>query len=140
MKIGKFVKYHIKKIFQYCDTVEHDELCRLMDKKYSKSTFGINYPFCAEVNTIDKNESKRYWTDLYVVRGKKVRVSSQWVVSNTQQFKQYLIRLEISNQALLDEMTDSESEVLNEPRISARTNSRYRGNPIGKAQNRRLSR
>ncbi|MGB5686962.1 MAG: hypothetical protein WBM35_14220, partial [Candidatus Electrothrix sp.] len=102
MKIGQLVKSHIKKIFQYCDTVDHAELMKLMDKKYSKNTFGINYPFCTESTLIPNNESKRYWTDLYFVRGKKVRVSSQWVISHTQQFTEYLVTKGISDQAKLE--------------------------------------
>ncbi|RSD31749.1 HNH endonuclease [Vibrio pectenicida] len=135
MKIGQLVKSHIKKIFLYCDTVNHDELIKLMDKKYSKNTFGINYPFCTESTLIPKNESKRYWTDLYFVRGKKVRVSSQWVINHTQQFTRYLVTRGITDQEKLEDLMDSHYAPSDNPRISTRLNSRYRGNAIGNAQN-----
>jgi len=135
VKIGQLVKYHIKKIFQYCDTVDHDELKMLMDKKYSKSTFGINYPFCTESSLIPKKESKRYWTDLYFVRGKTVRVSSQWVITHTHQFKEYLVNKGISDQAKLEDLIYTDDETNHAPRTSTRVNSRYRGNAIGNAQN-----
>jgi len=50
MTIGELVRAHIKKIFHYCDTVDHEELARLMDEAYSKKKFGIYYPFCTEVS------------------------------------------------------------------------------------------
>ncbi|MBE1302020.1 MAG: HNH endonuclease [Alteromonadaceae bacterium] len=135
MKIGKLVKTHIKKIFQYCDTVDHNELEMLMDKKYSKSTFGINYPFCTESGLIPKKESRRYWTDLYFVRGKKVRVSSQWVIAHTNQFKEYLVNKGISDKTKLEDSTVSDDDTKHGQRVSTRVNSRYRGNAIGNAQN-----
>lgn len=135
MKIGKLVKYHVKKIFQHCETVDHDEFRRLQDKRYSKNTFGINYPFCTESILIPKIESKRYWTDLYFVRGKTVRVSSQWVISNTTHFVEYLIGKNISNREEIENLTDIETVNTHSHRTNARLNSRYRGNAIGNSQN-----
>lgn len=74
MKIGQFVQLHIKKIFHYCETVDHEELSRLMDATYSKRTFDINFPICTEIASIQLELSKRYWTPTYLVRGKSVRV------------------------------------------------------------------
>jgi hypothetical protein len=82
MKIGQFVKTHIREIFSYCDSIDHDEINSLLDPAYSKRIFGINFPFCATVEDIEKSESKRYWTEVYWVRGKRVRVTSQWFESN----------------------------------------------------------
>lgn len=135
MKIGKLVKHHVKKIFQHCDTEEHGELERLMDKKYSKKTFGINYPFCTESDLIPKDDSKRYWTDLYLVRGKKVRVSSQWFIEHTEQFKKYLLNKGLIAQETIDELAEIDSDAIHTSINSTRINSRYRGNAIGNAQN-----
>jgi hypothetical protein len=55
MKNGQLVKAYSKKVFRYCDEADHDELARLMDTNYSKDTFGIHFPFCAEVETISLN-------------------------------------------------------------------------------------
>lgn len=135
MKIGRLVKYYIKKIFLHCETIDHDEFQRLQDKKYSKTTFGINFPFCADSESILKNESKRYWTDLYVVRGKKVRVSSQWVISQKSQFVEYLMNKQIADKTEIESLTETEVSRNNSSRTSVRVNSRYRGNAIGNAQN-----
>lgn len=135
MKIGQLVKYYVKNIFQYCDVEDHDELERLSDKKYSKNTFDINYPFCTEAHLIPKGESKRYWTDLYVVRGKSVRVSSQWVVTHTQHFIDYIVSKGISDLETIESLADVDNVIEKSPRASSRVNSRYRGNAIGNAQN-----
>ncbi len=102
MKIGKLVKLHIKKIFQYCESINHDELSNLMNERYSKSTFDINFPFCTEVSKITPDLSKRYWRDSYVVRGKTVRVSSQWFDSHVSKsrslFTQYILSKKLSQE------------------------------------------
>jgi hypothetical protein len=49
IRIGKLVQSHIENILQRCDD---EELRRLMDEQYSKDTFGISYPFCAEMENI----------------------------------------------------------------------------------------
>ncbi len=105
IKIGDLVKLHIKEIFLYCET-NPDELSKLMELEYSKKVFNINYFFCVEVRKIDTNhpddkvakkyESKRYLKDPYPVRGKTVRVTSQWVERESrEEFEQYLREKEI---------------------------------------------
>ncbi len=141
MKIGRLVKRHIKRIFHYCDTSDHDELDRLMDKKYSKKIFDINYPFCTEVSLIPDEESKRYWSDRYLVRGKTVRASSQWIGTSKPHFIRYLINKKITTGdelSMLDEVASPDEVAavpVNERQKSTRENSRYRGNAIGNCQN-----
>ncbi len=138
MKIGHLVKSHIKKIFHFCDTTDHNELSRLMDAAYSKTTFGINFPFCTEVSQIPTEQSKRYWTTSYIVRGKTVRVSSQWFDKSKASFIQYLLKKkivtkdEISSNVSLD--SGKEVKIRKKTRSNV-LNSRYRGNAIGNAQN-----
>ena len=135
MKIGQLVKHHVKKIFQYCDVEDHDELARLSDKMYSKNTFDINYSFCTETHLIPKDESNRYWTDLYVVRGKSVRVSSQWVVTHASHFSEYIVSKGISDRETIESLAEADNVTDRNSRTSTRVNSRYRGNAIGNAQN-----
>ncbi len=138
MKIGQLVKSHIKKILHYCDTVDHDELPRLTDTKYSKKTFDIDFPFCTEISQIPSDKSKRYWTTSYLVRGKTVRVSSQWFDKSTNKFSQYVIKLGIISkedllaQIELDAFSDNPVNI-NTRRSSM--NSRFKGHAIGNAQN-----
>ena len=104
IKIGDLVKLHIKEIFLYCET-NPDELSKLMELEYSKKVFNINYFFCVEVRKIDtihpddkvtkKYESKRYLKNPYPVRGKTVRVTSQWFKESLELFEQYLREKEI---------------------------------------------
>jgi 5-methylcytosine-specific restriction endonuclease McrA len=134
MRIGELVKFHIRKIFHYCDTVDHDELSRLTDHAYSNSTFGINFPFCKETALISPEQSSRYWTQSYVVRGETFRVSSQWYTRHYERFCEYLIRLGVSTEeelALNREERPAEEAMTRAPN----TNARYRGNAIGNAQN-----
>jgi hypothetical protein len=85
MKIGNLVRAHIKAIFDCCDA---DELMNLMDKRYSKDAFDINFPFCVELQNIPH---ERYWKDTYVVLGRRLRVCSQWYEESRAPFCRYII-------------------------------------------------
>jgi|GEM_PF-659563 len=144
MAIGKLVKAHLGDIFAYCDTSDHAELDRLLDREYSKRTFGISFPFCKEVQNIDPAESKRFWTDVYMVRGRRVRVISQWVEKHRSAFIAYLEEHGIASgtQALAREqewMSAPRSAAghltATSARTSGRPNARYRSYAIGNAQN-----
>lgn len=114
--------------FFYCDNTKHDEINSLLDLGYSKKTFGLSsYPFCKEIENIEPSESKRYWTEKYLVRGKQVRVTSQWIDKMKPSFINYLHSKEIASEIhLLDNK---------KPLDLKQKNSRYRGNHIGNAQN-----
>lgn len=135
MKIGKLVKSHIQKIFHYCETVDHDELSRLMDGSYSKEAFGINFPFCTAADQIAQENSKRYWTDTYIVRGENIRVSSQWIERSRKPFSDYLVRLKLTSEDELTTLAESSIESDNSIKPQPRRNSRYRNTAIGNAQN-----
>jgi len=140
MKIGELVKAHLKGIFDYCETLDHTELARLMERRFSKTTFNINFPFCAEVDAIPPELSKRYWSMIYLVRGKSVRVSSQWFDSSRSAFIQYLTSRQISLREHLDaaEAASAITASIDTRRVtnrSAASNSRHRGSAIGNAQN-----
>ncbi len=81
MLIGQYVREHIKQIFDYCEG-NPNELEHLLDRRESKEIFGLNYPFCIEVKNIDERERtrkhRRYWVQVYSVRGKEVRVTNEW--------------------------------------------------------------
>lgn len=138
MRIGKLVKHNTQKIFDYCDSEDHNEYERLTSLDYSKDTFGINFPFCTELNQIPADQSRRYWRETYIVRGRNVRVCSQWFVGSTQPFCDYLMRLGIVTQEELTELIDAPNETTvhnTRNKRQASRNSRYHGNAIGNAQN-----
>jgi 5-methylcytosine-specific restriction endonuclease McrA len=146
MQIGKLVKHHIGQVFSYCETVDHEELARLLDPAYSKNTFGTNFPFCVELDRMEPELHRRYWTRVYLVRGKQVRVTSQWFETSTPLFIEYLVSKGITTKSdleLLDERlaaVPAPTTVRLKKQLSTRTrsdrvNARYRGNAIGNAQN-----
>jgi 5-methylcytosine-specific restriction endonuclease McrA len=150
MKIGELVKRHIQQILSHCNTVDHGELGRLLNRQYSKQVFGINFPFCQEIRLIPPEESKRYWTSIYFVQDKQVRVTSQWYKESRSLFIQYLTSKEIISSAEANEATPFPSQADSSrlvPKSSGKskfeatvrssrvTNSRYRGNAISNAQN-----
>lgn len=135
MKIGKLVKGHIKQIFFHCDSVAHDEIYSLLNLGYSKKTFGVNFPFCIELENIEPSQSKRYWTEIYLVRGKRVRVTSQWLEKSRPHFITYLKSKGIATELASLEYEDAANKQLPAKPPSSRANSRYRGNAIGNAQN-----
>lgn len=136
MAVGELVKQHLGAIFSYCDTLDHDEIGRLLDRQYSLKVFGLSFPFCKLVDDIIPSESKRYWTNVYLVRGMRVRVTSQWVEKHRPRFLAYLTTkgLATEAEALAREILP-ERNVRALPHVSSRPNARYRGNAIGNAQN-----
>ena len=114
-----------------------------MDAKYSKDTFGINYPFCAEVETVASHQLQpRYWREIHVVRGKTLRVCSQWRDLPTSKSRELFCRYLLSKKLAENEEL-SATDSLPQPfrpssaaELSKRTaRGRYRGNAIGNAQN-----
>jgi len=94
MGAGDNVYKNLGAIIHYCEKVDHDELSRLLDLDYSKKTFDLNFPFFIDNKDIDetnkKKQSKRFLSNMYFVRGKNVRVTSQWAYSCIPYFKKYL--------------------------------------------------
>ncbi|AZN35111.1 HNH endonuclease [Iodobacter ciconiae] len=133
MKIGELVKQHIKDIFSNCEIAEHDEIYHLLDYKDSKNMFGVNYPFCTELENIEQSESKRYWTEIYIVRSKRVRVTSQWFEKSRESFLKYIESKGISVENNLENSTNNEHKALSP--FKNNSNSRYRGAAIGNSQN-----
>jgi len=142
MKIGQFVKAQVREILANCDANDHDELGRLLDAEYSKSTFNLNYQFCVDIDFLSPDQSKRYWTELHLVRSRTVRVCSQWFDTprTRELFLQYLTQKGIQPQDRLQEVEGiSEGEAPKRRSLASgrrkKKNSRYKGNAIGNAQN-----
>ena len=146
MQIGKLVKHHLGQVLSYCETVDHEELARLLDPEYSKNTFGTNFPFCIEFDQMEPELHPRYWTQVYLVRGKQIRVTSQWFEPSTPFVIQYLISKGITTTSDLEQLDErlaavpaptpvQRSRPLSTKTRSDRANARYRGNAIGNAQN-----
>ncbi|EGU39463.1 HNH endonuclease [Vibrio scophthalmi] len=138
MKVGKLVKSFLPQVIEYCEKNDQKEFERLCDSDYSKRTFNINFSFLVEKNSLSSEISKRYWTNIYLVRGKTVRVCSQWYKKDAVYFVNYLKRIGIDyDESQLNELRLC-AKVSSRQKVSARSSkidSRYRGNAIGNAQN-----
>lgn len=100
--IGQFVKDHIPKIFNYCQTQDKDELERLLNQNYTRKTFKLSFPFCKEKALLRDKESKRYYSKDYLVNDKIVRVCSQWTIASKDKVLNYLVAKNlISNEEFL---------------------------------------
>lgn len=145
MQISRLVKHYIPQVLAHCETADHDEFARLLDPAYSKETFGTNFPFCMELDRLEPELHKRYWTQVYLVRGKQVRVTSQWYEPSKAQFAHYLLHTGIAAESDLESLDASIAGAAQESALpktasrtrarSSRVNARYRGNAIGNAQN-----
>ena len=136
MKIGKLVQNSILTIFEYCERQDPAEFVRLQDPRYSKETFDINFPFCQPVNKIAQTDRVRYWKREYIVNGISVRVTNHWYNPPTSKsvslFRSYLAQRGIA----VDRSPTQIVPDVEESGDSLRTaRGRYKGNPIGNAQN-----
>lgn len=135
MKIGQLVRRFVPDIFAHCEEVDSAEFSRLLDKRYSKDTFGINFPFCSETGAIPDLESKRFWKDEYPVLGVRARVTSQWFENNRPQLLAYLAHIDVEVPVELRPCCTTDPQKVVGATIAASANSRYKGNAIGNAQN-----
>ncbi len=134
MKVGQLVKHYVPKIIAYCIEHDRDEIDRLQDTHYSKTMFGISWPFWSPLNKIE--ESKRFWIKPYQVEDQIFRASSQWYIQNMQPFISYLIEKGIATQEEVESLEvelEKEEDAVIEKRIT--TSSRYKSSAIGNAQN-----
>jgi hypothetical protein len=144
--IGQLVTQYIIEIFKHCEA-HPSELDSLLDKERSNINFGINFPFCIEVENIGttrETSSKRFWTREYKVGDKKVRVTSQWYERNRLRFNKYLKKIipVNSDENALPTIDPIKINALSEVNVQPFTvatpqprNVRYKGKHIGDAQN-----
>jgi len=97
MKIGEMVKRNVLNIVEYCNNVDQNELNNLLDLRYSKNVFGVNYPFFIELSNINnadsKREERRFYKDIYSVCNKRVKLTSQWYDYQKENFQQYIDKI-----------------------------------------------
>ncbi len=134
MIIGELVRHYIPKIIHYCENTGLEEIGQLKNQDYCKRVFDINYSFWMPSDDVDG--SKRYWKHNYEVNNTSMRVTNDWYAKNIESFKKYLIDKKITTGEELDKM-DINTERTNNNKLNKkiRSNSRYKGNAIGNAQN-----
>ena len=140
MKIGGLIQHYIPIIFEYCETQVPTEFGRLCDRSYSKETLDVNFAFCKPVAEISALENRRYWSQVYVVRGVSVRVTSQWFDPPTSKSRSRLLRylarhdIEVIEAARAAPGSDTAANI-SETRPVRPSRGRFKGNAIGSAQN-----
>lgn len=92
MRIGDLVKWYIPKINAFCEE-DSNEFKKLQNLNYCRETFEIGFPFYKEVDDLMHTQHVRFWVPPYIVRGKTVRVTSQWAKRSLSRSKfiKYLI-------------------------------------------------
>ncbi len=141
VKISQIVKSYIAKINSFCNEKDHSEFERLLDKKYCKDTFNINYPFYKKVDLMTKKDNARFWSQTYIVRGVTVRITNHWFDECRIRFIQNLISKNIAikedfnEEALLALSKNLEKNKKDIVQNKMPANSRYKGYAIGKASN-----
>lgn len=140
MKIGELIRHYIPGIFRHCEESDHAEFGRLCDRAYSKDALDVNYPFCKRVAEISALENLRYWSQVYLVRGVSVRVTSQWFDPPTSKSRAFLVRylerrgIEVIEAArALPNAEIAESTPV--AGVARAPRGRFKGIPIGNAQN-----
>lgn len=140
MKIGALIQHYIPIIFEHCEKRDHSEFDRLCDRAYSKTTLDVNFPFCKPVEDIGLWKTGGSWSQIYVVRGRTVRVTSQWFDPPTSKSRSSLVRyLERQGidvieaaRAVPEAASGDNTPVERAARVSR---GRFKGNAIGNAQN-----
>ena len=94
IKIGKLVKTYSPIIIDYLANNDPGELDKLMDKKYSKDTFDINYPFLKEVD-VNSPKIPRYWKNIYSINNRYFIITSEWYQKSVPKFNSYLMSLKL---------------------------------------------
>lgn len=96
MKIGAFVQSSMKRLV-YTKELSKEMVAFLIDAKYCKNTFDINYPFLKKVEK-DRPLSEqrkingyyRYWADEVIIYGEKYIMCNDWYDRNRTSFIKWL--------------------------------------------------
>jgi hypothetical protein len=99
IKIGALVRkefeYLIRNNMLTTDLIQH-----LLDEKYSKETFDVNYPILRKINddqsTFDQrmiNGYSRYWSTIYQINGKRYYVCNDWYEKSRTKFMNWIDRI-----------------------------------------------
>lgn len=93
IKIGALVRNEIEKLI-LSKLLTPEKVHNLCNEKFSKETFGINYPLLKKIShdkpVIDQrliNGYPRYWSKVYIINGERYLLCNDWYERNTLKFK-----------------------------------------------------
>ena len=75
LKIGKYVQSTFRKVIL---KIDNNELVKLKNATYSKTTFDIQYPLLKKVLRTDTRKIERYWKEPVEILGDKYWLCSEW--------------------------------------------------------------
>lgn len=100
IKIGELVRNEMAKLISQ-KLLSQEKVKLLTDEKFSKETFGVNYPFLKKITT-DKslieqrqiNGYPRYWSKVYIINGERYLLCNDWYERHISKFKSWLKQFE----------------------------------------------
>jgi 5-methylcytosine-specific restriction endonuclease McrA len=132
LPVGRLVKGNLERIFALCEAKD-GELDHLLDLAQCKETFRLSFPFCRLADSFEhgSDDNTRFWSDVYLVSGRRVRVTSQWYSArHTAPFLRYLEVHGLGDAAEAANYAAAESA-----RRRSAAGARYRRPALGNAQN-----
>ena len=77
MKIGVWARTTLKKMFEK-DEVSPEEVEQMQTARYSKETFGIQYPLLRKTSLSDGKKPPQYWAGAVEIYGDSYFICSEW--------------------------------------------------------------
>jgi hypothetical protein len=98
-KIGGLVRSEFDRLIRN-NLLSGEMIQHLLDEKYSKLTFDVNYPILRKINadqsTFDQrmiNGYSRYWSTIYKINGKRYFICNDWYEKSRTKFINWVDRL-----------------------------------------------
>ncbi|WP_419887585.1 hypothetical protein ACN6MT_19345 [Neobacillus niacini] len=99
LKIGALVRNEFDRLIRN-NLLSGEMIQHLLDEKYSKLTFDVNYPILRKINTdqttFDQrmiNGYSRYWSTIYKINGQRYFICNDWYEKNRTKFINWVDRL-----------------------------------------------
>lgn len=91
MKIGEIVRKVLRKMLEDGKVTEQ-EVVKMQSKKYSKETFGIQYPLLYLTNSSQGKSPIRYYSASLMIYGKEYFLCSEWYEVPANNDRPYLMK------------------------------------------------
>ncbi len=141
-KVGTVVQLNVPQLLEHCAHVDPDELVKLADRDYCKTTLKLGFPFLrspAEAQRIQvETGHSRYWKSVHQVLDLEVRITSQWHRRHLGPFLVYLVGMGLTPIGISAEMVQSEIDEIADVKAATKAaigGARHKLHAVGNAQN-----